>query len=119
MIERRIVRSHEPKTAIYLYLVHLAQRLGLTGLALASGEGLLVTGTRTDERIDLDALAALGPAISGEEDVSPSFIQRALPSGSADATRVDVQGEAFYLAGIGGTLPRVGEVSETLARILA
>jgi hypothetical protein len=117
MIERRIVRSTEPKTAIYLYLVTMAQKLGLSAVALASREGLLVTGTRGNEAIDLDALAALGPAISGEEDVSPSFIQRAVP-GHVDAARFEVQGEPFYLAGIGGTLPRVKDVMEAISRIL-
>ncbi len=119
MIERRIVRSHEPKTAIYLYLLHKAQKLGLSALALASGEGLLVAGTRTNDGVDLEALAALGPAISGDEDVSLSFIGRTLPGGSVDAARVDIQGESFYLAAMGGCLPRVSEVRETLDRILA
>jgi hypothetical protein len=118
MIERRIVRSQEPKTAVYLYLVSIAQKLGLRALALASGEGLLVTGTKSEAGIDLEALAALGPAISGEEDVSPSFIRKTVP-GYVDAARVDVQGEPFYLAGVGGLLPRAKEVSEALARILA
>lgn len=118
MNERRVVRSHEPKTAIYLYLVQKAQKLGLRALALASGEGLLVTGTTSEEAIDLEALAALGPALSGEDEVSPSFIGSALPGGSMDAARFDLSGESFYLAGIGGPLPRLGEVKETLARIL-
>jgi hypothetical protein len=95
MKERRIVRSSEPKTAIYLYLVHQAQKLGLRALALVSAEGLLVTGTKSDERIDLEELAAIGPR-----------------------KRFDLFGEPFYLAGIGGTLPGIGEVKATLARIL-
>ena len=119
MIERRIVRSSEPKTALYLYLVSVAQKLGLRALALASREGLLVTGTRGAEAIDLDTFAALGPAISGEEDVSPSFIGRALPAGPVDAARFEVQGEPFYLAGVGGTLPRIREVKAAIARILS
>ena|SRR5687768_13673042 len=118
MNERRIVRSQEPKTAIYLYLVHKAQKLGLRALALASGEGLLVTGTCGSEEIDLEALAAVGPAISGDSDVWPSFIKKAVPGGTIDAARFDLEGEPFYLAGVGGPLPRIGEVKETLARIL-
>jgi hypothetical protein len=118
MNERRIVRSQEPKTAIYLYLVHKAQKLGLRALALASGEGLLVTGTCGDDRIDLEELAAIGPAINGDSDLWPSFIKKALPGGTIDAAKFDLEGEPFYLTGIGGPLPRIGEVQETLARIL-
>lgn len=119
MRERRIARSTEPKTAIYLFLLQKAQKLGLGALALASREGLLVAGTRSDQAVDLETLAALSPALSGDEAVSPSFIGRALPGESISASRFEVDGEPFYLAAVGGVPPRRSEVSETLDRLLA
>jgi hypothetical protein len=122
MHERRTVRSRQMTTALYLYLARRAQALGLDALAVASREGLLVSGTARDA-CDLETLAALAPVLAGDR-ASPSFIGCAmeLASGASsepkvDAASFDVEGEPFYLAWIGGIPPRVGEVQDTMVRL--
>ncbi len=108
--DRRVVRSAQPKTAMYLYLARQATRCDLEGIALADEQGRLITGSRGSRHVDLGALAAAAKAQAGR---SQGSVKRRLI-----ATRLEHGGRSFYLGSLGAKRPKVQEIKAAVGRIL-
>ena len=116
IIERRIERSAQPAAAAQLYLRAFAERREHERVALADRDGLLVVATDND--VDTEAVAAIAPIFhddGGPRDGMLALMTRGAPLRVWD---VDLDGEAFYLAAVGGDESMPAHTSADLARIL-
>ena len=117
--DRRRRRSSSAAVAIELALTSAAARGGLDVVLVVDDAGMLVAKSRTSH--DLTLLAAITPIVARGHAV-PRIRKDGVPRDMAVQV-IDLQGERFYIAAIGGKyMARSRELSEsTLAaqRILA
>jgi len=117
--ERRRQRSHNAADALRLALTRAVHRGALEAMILVDDEGLLVAQSETG--IDLSMLAAVTPIV-GRGRAIPKVSRNGEPL-EMNVCVVELEGELFYLAALGGTrLTRHRELSGGRAaarRILA
>ncbi|MFT3770618.1 MAG: hypothetical protein QM820_34770 [Minicystis sp.] len=123
MHERRRQRSEVPGEAARLYLQSVADRHGLSALALANEDGLLMAGaSRAEQPLDLDWIAAVGCvcALPGRRGQSlGSVVERVTGGRTLASAEIVLRGEKLYVTSVGGPLPPMKELAAGVERILA
>ena len=116
MKERRTQRSNDPLEAAEMYLNAAAQRRDYRALALANSDGSLVAQANT--RLDARAIAAVAP-YAQEAEVDHSGLVGIVTRGhNLRVWDVEVSGDQYYLAAVGGSEQPPSEAERTLRRIL-
>ncbi len=116
LVERRMERSAQPNVAAQLYLKAFAQRRDHERVALADRDGLVVVATDND--LDTEAVAAIAPIYrqnTNAQDGLLSLMTRGAPLRVWD---VELDGEAYYLAAVGGDEGTPTHTGTDLTRIL-
>lgn len=123
MHERRTHRSEDPAEAAHLYLQALADRHRLEAITLANEDGLLIAATSGPRSAtELEWIAALGSvcALPGRRGPSlGSLVERVTSGKMLQSAELVLRGERLYVTVVGGPMPRLGEVSAAVERILA
>lgn len=116
MHDRRIHRSEVPQEAARLYLQAVGARGAHAALALADGDGLLIADAPGDG-VDTEAVAAVAP-LAGQASHQPQGLLQLVTRGQAmHVWDVEIDGDVYFLAAVGGAAdPPVG-ASATLQRI--
>src|SRR4051812_1039660 len=107
--ERRTNRSEVPQVALKLYLTSLAARSGLSAVALASDEGLLIAASQSDH--DADAMAAICVARERRIVMRPEVVNSILRGEQLTSCPLNVHGEELYLTWLGARTPSVNEAT--------
>jgi len=113
--ERRKRRSNMVSEAASLYLEAVIERNRLKAMALATEEGLLVSGAGNG--YDHEWLAALG-AFENEERIAP-MIEEFTHGQGLMAFDVPIHGRTLRLAVVGDEAPSVEAAGVALSRIFA
>ena len=113
--ERRKRRSNMVSEAASLYLEAMIERNRLKAMALATEEGLLVSGA--GDGYDHEWLAALG-AFENEERIAP-MIEEFTHGQGLMAFDVPIHGRTLRLAVVGDEPPPVEAAGVALSRIFA
>lgn len=113
--ERRTLRSNDPSRAIRIFLAKNAGDSGLRAAVVASNDGLLLGGVGED----LEAVAALGSAMSSGIDVSRRCTDQGWSDQALFTTPLEVDGERFTVSSLGAPLTSSQGVGQLLGRLLA
>ncbi len=116
MMERRTRRSHDPMSALELYLERIATRNQLGAVVVSDKKGRMVGGVGL--MVDLRDLGQLGSDLVSGKSVGTEF-ERVTAGDDLYVREVVVGSQAFVLSSLGGRIRRVGETSDALSRILA
>lgn len=114
--ERRIFRSDDPSQAIRIFLAKNASAPGLRAAVVSDDAGLLLGGVGDE---DLDALAALGCAMSSGIDVSSQCTRAGWSSQGLFSTRLQTGGTSYTVTSLGAPLSSTHDVDGLLSRLLA
>ena len=114
--ERRMERSDQPADAARLYLKALAQRRDHERVVLADRDGLLVVAT--DNEVDTEAVAAIAPLVAHDPTRHDGMLALMTRGAPLRVWNVELDGEAYYLAAVGGEADTPRDANERLRRIL-
>lgn len=114
--ERRVLRSEDPSRAIRIFLARNAGSPGVRAAVVASDEGMLLGGVGD---ADLDALAAVGSAVNGGQDIADICEQRGWSTQALFTQRLNIGERSFVVASLGGPLDAANDVDGLLTRVLA
>ncbi len=118
MDERRQARSENPWVAGDLFLQTVAEGRGLDQLALATREGLLLSGA--GDRALGNRLAAVAPAFAEEPaTLRPGMLEELAQGQPLQLWRVTIRERPFYLIGVGTPTDMPEEVQVAFDRIFA
>ncbi|MCB9545565.1 MAG: hypothetical protein H6706_06830 [Myxococcales bacterium] len=115
MNERRRERSEVPAEAARLYLQAAARRGGYRALGLADADGLLVVDN--DPLVDMEAVAAIAP-LANHHDAESGLLRLVTRGEPLRVWPMELDGDAYYLAAVGGTEKAPADAPAALARIL-
>jgi hypothetical protein len=122
MHERRTKRSSVPQEAASLFLEAARDRAGLTALALANEDGLLIAGVQRAGDLDLEWIGALGCVCSIRGRRGPSLgslVERVTAGQMLESAEIVLRGERLYVTAVGGKLPPLAQLGAGIERILA
>ena len=116
MKERRTQRSNDPLEAAEMYLNAAAERRDYRALALANSDGSLVA--QADSRLDARAIAAVAPYAQDAESGNAGLVGLVTRGQDLRVWDMQVSGDQYYLAAVGGSDQPPSEAERTLRRIL-
>ena len=116
MKDRRTQRSNDPLEAAEMYLNAAAERRDYRALALANSDGNLVA--QANSRLDARAIAAVAPYAQETEGGNAGLVGLVTRGQDLRVWDMQVSGDQYYLAAVGGSDQPPSEAERTLRRIL-
>ncbi len=116
IVERRQTRSDHPGEAARLYLDAVARRGAHRGMALADSDGLLVAGSTSE--LDIETMAAVAPIAVGSAGLDDGLLSLVTRGQPLHVWDVELLGEPYYLAAVGGDRELPTQAHDDLRRIL-
>ena len=117
MNERRCNRSLDPIAAAHHLLASAARTSGHTALALVDRDGLLIADSGSD--LDIEAVAAIAPLAAQGSAQPQGFLALVTRGAALRIWDFQMQGDTYFLVGLGGGAACPTGVTPALVRILA
>ncbi|MFO0727710.1 MAG: hypothetical protein U1E65_28280 [Myxococcota bacterium] len=105
--ERRTARSEDPSTALGLYLRSVSRKGALEAAVVCDDAGLLIAGS-AEKKVDLEALAAVGPLKGAKHEGRP-----------VHRKSYDIGGTVLWFVALGPQAPEAKDLGQALGRILS